>query len=68
MDFGWCPILQYKKSKAEKKKEQKGEAPTISLVVGLPVPDSSKLDSSDGLANLKPVAVNLAQDILVSSS
>lgn len=65
MDFGWCPILQYKKSKAEKKKEQKGEAPTISLVVGLPVPDSSKLDSSDGLANLKPVTVNLAQDILV---
>ena len=66
MDFGWCPILQYKKTKSDKKKEKRGETSDIALIVGMPVSDSANLDNMESLQYLQPVPVNAAKDILVS--
>ncbi|OQV13156.1 Superkiller viralicidic activity 2-like 2 [Hypsibius exemplaris] len=65
MDFGWCPILQYKKTKGDKKKEKRGENSDIALIVGLPVNDAANLDNVESLQYLQPVAVAAAKDMLI---
>ncbi|XP_055328735.1 exosome RNA helicase MTR4-like [Paramacrobiotus metropolitanus] len=65
MDFGWCPFLQYKKTKSEKKKDKSAENSEICLIVALPVRDLANLEGSDGLSYLKPVSIQEAKDALI---